>query len=169
MDLGVFAKRDVIIAIYVDNLLIYGAGKKEINNIKDALKAKFQMSDLGPVSFYLGIAVTWDRANKILGLGQQVNLKKMNQDHWIWECKAVTVPMDGILTLSPEDYQATDIFRTQYQSAVGSLMYTMLGYSTRSCFFSFSYQSIRFQSKSDPLASRKTYLLLHSRYLFTSA
>ena len=58
MDLGVFAKRDVIIAIYVDNLLIYGAGKKEINNIKDALKAKFQMSDLGPVSFYLGIAVT---------------------------------------------------------------------------------------------------------------
>ncbi len=48
----------MIIAIYVDDLLILGTEKKEINNIKEALKAKFHMSDLGPVSFYLGIAVT---------------------------------------------------------------------------------------------------------------
>lgn len=35
--------------------------------------------------------------------------------------------MDSVLTASSQDYQATDRFRTQYQSAVGSLMYAMLG------------------------------------------
>ena len=128
-DLSVFAKDDMIIAIYVDNLLICGAERKEINKVKDALKAKFHMSDLGPVSFYLGMAVTRDRGNKILRLGQQAYLEKILKDHGMWECKAVAVPMDGNLTSSLQNYQATDVFRTQYQSAVGSLMYAML--STR--------------------------------------
>lgn len=42
----------MIIAIYFDNRVIYSAERKKMNNIKEALKAKFQMSDLGPVSFY---------------------------------------------------------------------------------------------------------------------
>lgn len=45
----------------------------------------------------------------------------------MWDCKAVAVPIDSVLTASSQDYQATDSFRTQYQSAVGSLMYAMLG------------------------------------------
>lgn len=44
----------------------------------------------------------------------------------MWGCKAVSVPMDSTLTATSQDYQATDSFRTQYQSAVGSLMYAML-------------------------------------------
>ena len=76
-----FAKEDMIIAIYVDDLLICGTERKEINSIKDAFKAKFHMSDLGPVLFYLGMAVMRDRVNKILRLGQQAYLKKILQDH----------------------------------------------------------------------------------------
>lgn len=63
-----FAKDDMIIAIYVDNFFICGAEKKEINKVKDALKTKFHMFDLRPVSFYLGRAVTRNSANKILRL-----------------------------------------------------------------------------------------------------
>lgn len=94
----------MIIAIYIDNFLIYGAKKKEINKIKDAFKAKFYMSNLGPVSFYLGIAVTQDHVNKILSLGQKTYLEKILKDHRIWECKAITVPIDRILTLLLQDY-----------------------------------------------------------------
>ena len=85
------------------------------------------MSDLGLVSFYLGMAVIRDRANRILRLGQQAYLEKILQDHGMWDCKASAVPMDSVLTASSQDYQATDSFQTQYQSAVGSLMYAMLG------------------------------------------
>lgn len=45
----------MIIAIYVDGLLIYNVKKKEINNVKKALKVIFYMSDLEGVSFYLTI------------------------------------------------------------------------------------------------------------------
>lgn len=57
-DLSVFAKKNMIIAIYVADLFIFNAKTKEINNIKEALKAKFYLTDLGPVSFYLRMEVT---------------------------------------------------------------------------------------------------------------
>lgn len=103
----------MIIAIYVDDLLICGAERKEINKVKNALKAKFHMSDLEPVLFYLGMAITRDRANKILRLGQRAYLKKIIKDHGMWEYKAVAVPMDGSLASSLQNYQAIDVFRTQ--------------------------------------------------------
>lgn len=67
-DLSVFAKKDMIITIYVDNLLICNAKRQEIHKLKDVMKAKMYISDLGSVSFYLKMAVTWDRANLILCL-----------------------------------------------------------------------------------------------------
>ena len=117
----------MIIAIYIDDFLICDAEKKEINNVKEALKAKFHMSDLRSVLFYLRMAVTRDCANHILCLTQQAYLEKILQDHEMWDCKAVAVPMDGSFTTKAQDYQAMDSFWTQYQSAVSLLMYAMLG------------------------------------------
>lgn len=108
----------MIIAIYADNLFICGAEKKKINKVKDALKAKFHMFDLGTVSFYLGMAVTRDRINIILCLSQEVYLENFFKDYGIWEYKAVAVPINRSLTLSLQDYQATEVFRTQYQSTL---------------------------------------------------
>lgn len=70
------------------------------------------MSDLGPVLFYLGMAVTRDRATQIFCLGQQAYLENILQDHGMWDCKAVAVLIDGVLSASPQDYQATDNLRT---------------------------------------------------------
>lgn len=45
----------------------------------------------------------------------------------MWECKPVFVPMDTYLSIAETGYEATNTFRTQYQSALGPLMYAMLG------------------------------------------
>jgi len=42
---------------YVDDLIITGSSKGAIERFKDEMKTKFQMSDLGLLSFYLGIEV----------------------------------------------------------------------------------------------------------------
>lgn len=60
----------MIIPIYVDHFLIYNAQKKAINRFKDALKTKYYMSDLRLISFYLGIAVSQNRENKIVCFSQ---------------------------------------------------------------------------------------------------
>ena len=57
-DMGIFAKGHTYIAVYVDDLLIAGPSKEEIQELKNALSNRFQMTDLGPCSYYLGMAIT---------------------------------------------------------------------------------------------------------------
>ena len=55
----------VLVGIYVDDLVITGTKDAEVAAFKEKMKATFQMSDLGPLSFYLGIEVhrLWDHAS----------------------------------------------------------------------------------------------------------
>lgn len=81
--MGLFTKDDIIIAIYIGDFLICDIERKEINKVKDAFKAKFHMSNLGPVLFSFEMAVTQYHANKIFCLGQQAYLVKILKDHGI--------------------------------------------------------------------------------------
>lgn len=68
------------------------------------------MSDLEPILFYFGMAITQDQANRIFCFGQQIYLEKIFQNHEMWDYKAVVVPIDRILTSLPKNYQATNTF-----------------------------------------------------------
>jgi tRNA(Ser,Leu) C12 N-acetylase TAN1 len=48
----------LLVGVYVDDLVI--TGTEEIEAFKAKMKATFHMSDLGPLSFYLGIEVHQD-------------------------------------------------------------------------------------------------------------
>ncbi len=127
-DYSVFTNGTTIIAIYVDDILLAGPNKKEIQGIKDKLAKRFEMTDLGPIVYYLGMTVTRDRANRILRLGQAGYVEKFLGEHGMWESKGTPTPMGTErYQASDEDFQATEESRTAYQSAVGSLMYAMLG------------------------------------------
>ena len=45
----------LILCLYVDDLLITGSCKKEIEDFKSDLNKEFEMSDLGDISYFLGI------------------------------------------------------------------------------------------------------------------
>ena len=77
----------MIIVIYIDNILLVGPNKKEIQGIKDKLSARFEISDLGLYTYYLDMIVTKDRTNRILRLGQVGYIKKFITKYGIWECK----------------------------------------------------------------------------------
>jgi len=47
----------LLIGVYVDDLIIAGADAEEVEEFKAAMKQRFDMSDLGLLSFYLGIEV----------------------------------------------------------------------------------------------------------------
>jgi hypothetical protein len=64
----VFCRDDVIIAIYINDLLLASASKPDINKIKDSLKERFKILDLGAYYFYLGIEVIHDRPRRTLRL-----------------------------------------------------------------------------------------------------
>ena len=127
-DYSVFTSGITIIAIYVDDILLAGPNKKEIQVIKNRLHERFEMTDMGACAYYLGMTVTRDRVNRILRLGQAGYVQKFITEHGMWECKGTPTPMGTEkYQVAEEDFQATDASRTAYQSAVGSLMYAILG------------------------------------------
>ena len=130
-DPSVYRNKDngTYVAIYVDDLLIFGPNKPAIATLKKNLSDRFHMSDLGPVAYYLGLEVHRDRTNRTIRLSQKTYLDKILLDLNMRDLRGTQLPMDPNLVLepAPEGYLAVESLKQRYQSAVGSLMYLMLG------------------------------------------
>jgi hypothetical protein len=118
----------MFITVYVDDLLIFRPNTKDIQQVKDMLSARFCMSDLGPVAYYLGMKVTQDRQARRIQLHQQSYLEDGIRKMGLWDAPPQLTPI-ATYNLQPvgEGYIASPDFKASYQSAVGTLMYTMLG------------------------------------------
>jgi hypothetical protein len=121
----------VIIALYVDDLMIGSNCKDMMKEIKDALNRRFEMKDLGKLRFCLGIEIVWnDDGSCNLRQKQYVLdvLKRFNMT----DCKPVSTPLQSGVKLSKsmcatskEDRE--DMADVPYRSAVGSLIYLVTG------------------------------------------
>ena len=54
--------RRLVVGVYVDDLVIAGGNSEDITKFKEEMKAKFKMSDLGLLHYYLGLEVTQSEA-----------------------------------------------------------------------------------------------------------
>ena len=59
-------KHDLILALYVDDIVLFARDMQAIQWMKGILNASFSMKDLGPISTVLGIRIRRDRARKVL-------------------------------------------------------------------------------------------------------
>jgi len=116
----------LIVTAYVDDLKIIGRDKQAIQRLKNALSERFDMTDLGPISYYLGMSVTRDRAARTITLSQAGYLQKVLHTFGFEEAKPAATPMEPGLCLEKETLQTAETEAVQrYQSAIGSLMYAM--------------------------------------------
>lgn len=91
------------------------------------LKFNFRMVELSPCIYYLGMTITRNRQQRQIQLSQPAYFERVLREYGMWECKPVVVPIDTQLSVAETGYKATNTFCTQYQSAVESLMYVILG------------------------------------------
>jgi hypothetical protein len=120
--------RRVLGVVYVDDLLIAGPSKEEIGKVKERLSKRFDMTDLGECLFYLGMEIRRDRRNRVIRLSQKAYVDKILVDFGMLDSKPGATLIDvSTLSLAPEGFQATESSRRVYASAIGSLMYLMLG------------------------------------------
>ncbi len=105
----------LLIAVYVDDLLIAGRNTKQIGAAKESLSSRFRMHDLGPLQHFLGILVQQDRSKGQIWIGQPA---KMLHTFGMRESKPVGTPSDtnSKLTKRTEEEPAD---QAQYQAAVG--------------------------------------------------
>lgn len=87
------------------------------------------MTNLGAWHFYLGMEVIRDRPRRTLRLSQEAYLRRVLEDFGMLQANPVATPMETSVHLVPAEdgYQAESSLVKTYQSAVGSLMYAMLG------------------------------------------
>jgi hypothetical protein len=110
----------LLVGVYVDDLVITGTKVAEVAAFKEEMKATFQMSDLGPLSFYLGIEVHQDDSG--ITLRQTAYAKRVVELAGLTDCNPALTPMEERLKLS-RDSRAEEVDATQYRRLVGSLRY----------------------------------------------
>ena len=110
----------VIVGVYVDDLIITGAKEGGVVAFKAEMQRLFRMSDLGLLSYYLGIEVRQSKA--AVTLGQAAYARRLLQKANMAGCNPCQTPMEARLKLSKEGTTAL-VDPTEYRSLVCSLRY----------------------------------------------
>ncbi|XP_066324314.1 uncharacterized mitochondrial protein AtMg00810-like [Miscanthus floridulus] len=112
-------KEELIASVYVDDLIVIGTHAEDIDNFKREMAACFQMSDLGVLSYFLGIEVKQEEA---LTLGQSAYTSKLLERSGMAECKPCVTPMEERLKLTKAS-TTVKVDTTLYRSIIGGLRY----------------------------------------------
>lgn len=112
--------RCLFVAVYVDDLLVTGSSLDAIQEFKDEMASKFEMSDLGRLTYYLGIEVTQNEDGIVLK--QERYAAKILEDAGMTECNAVSIPMDPGLKLS-KAAEEDDVSEKDFRRNIGCLRY----------------------------------------------
>ena len=135
-DHAIFYKHDdttlTVLVIYVDDCVITGNSSRQIEKTKRELHERFKLTDMGPLSWMLGIAITRDRAARTITLSQKLYI-----DTILSRCNFTCMtpratPMDPNVVLSKDQSPQTEedieyMKNIPYRKCVGMLMWANVG------------------------------------------
>jgi len=118
--------------LYVDDMLVAANNMQAIDALKKELSIKFEMKDLGAAKKILGIEIIIDREAGVLWLSQESYLNKVLKTFNMLESKPALTPLGAHLKMksATEEKLSTEeeyMKSVPYSSAVGSIMYSMIG------------------------------------------
>lgn len=120
----------IVIALYVDDLLLASDDLTTLTELKRKLAARFEMEDMGEAGFILGIDIRRDRAARTISIGQAAYVTAVLQRHGMADCKPAVAPMSrdaaGELVKSPDDLVVAEATTREYQAIIGAVMFAML-------------------------------------------
>ena len=92
----------LIIALYMDDIVIFRQEVKEINTVKQKLKEFHPMTDSSHVDKLLGIHFTWERKDGSIHLDQQSYVSQILKEFGITDCKPSYIPISLSVQLSDD-------------------------------------------------------------------
>ena len=110
----------LIVAVYVDDLLIMGSDMEMITAFKEGMARRFEMSDLGKLNSYLGIEVTQSEGRIILS--HERYARRILEEAGMAEFNAVHISMDSGLKLC-QAKDERDANAKSYRRKIGCLRY----------------------------------------------
>ncbi|GJT22106.1 zinc finger, CCHC-type containing protein [Tanacetum coccineum] len=113
--------KGVIVCLYVDDMLIFGTDKNQVDKTKKFLSSRFSMKDMGEVDVILSIKIK--RENKGIVITQSYYIEKIFKKFNREDCSPVSSPIDPVEKLMPNTSKPVD--QLEYSRAIGCLMYVM--------------------------------------------
>jgi len=108
-----------VMAVYVDDIVITGDDVEEIRYLKENLGKAFEVKDLGPLKYFLGIEIA--RSPKGIVLSQRKYVLDLLTETGMLGCRPSSTPIDRNHQISAE---SRDSFNKEtYQRLVGRLIY----------------------------------------------
>lgn len=114
---------NIIIAVYVDDFLIFYRNQEQLTAVKKMLHVSFKMKDLGAAQSCLGLRLTQSEGR--IELDQSFYIKEILTRFDMHECKPVNTPSNTGIKLSAQMVtNENDLTgKVPYQEAVGSLIH----------------------------------------------
>ncbi|KAG6471152.1 hypothetical protein ZIOFF_072253 [Zingiber officinale] len=112
----------ILVGVYVDDLIVTGGSTEKINKFKQQMMTEFEISDLGLLSYYLGIEVEQQKSR--ISLRQSAYAKKILSQFKMANCNATKHPMEPKTQLH-KDMEGTPVDATEYRRIIGCLRYLL--------------------------------------------
>ncbi|GKV38309.1 hypothetical protein SLEP1_g46233 [Rubroshorea leprosula] len=110
----------VLLLVYVDDMIITGDDITCVEELKQSLNQKFEMKDLGVLSYFLGLEVTYLDDGYLLS--QVKYASDLVSTIELSDSKSVSTPLEPNVKLTPMD--GSPLFdSTHYRQLVGNLVY----------------------------------------------
>ena len=116
-------RRQILVGVYVDDLVICGKLIQDVEKVKQSLALHFPIKDLGLIDTIIGWKITRDRLTRSLKISQAHYINDTVESFGLDKVKTYTSPLDGYSGILPagQDEQLAD--DSAYLSAIGSLGY----------------------------------------------
>lgn len=117
----------LVVAIYVDDLLIFSNNTKLMTKLKTFLTSTFKMKDIGKSRYVLGIQITRKSDGSVL-IDQSAYVNELLARYGMSDANPVSTPMDCNQVLTREmcaknDDDVEKLKNVPYQEVIGSILY----------------------------------------------
>jgi hypothetical protein len=118
----------IYVILYVDDITIMGASLKAITRLKDNLKKRYEITDLGEIASYLGIRITRDRSERTIEIDQSGYIKDILERFGMIDANPnhTPLPSGAQKDLIKNKGQASLPEIRNFQSLIGSLLYVQI-------------------------------------------
>ena len=109
----------VILIVYMDDIVLTGSDKEELERLKRRLATEFEIKDLGALKYFLGMEFA--RSKEGIFVNQCKYVLDLLGETGQLGCKLVEIPIEPNIKLLPSKDEVKD--KEQYQRLVRRLIY----------------------------------------------
>ncbi|XP_024014585.1 uncharacterized protein LOC112088509 [Eutrema salsugineum] len=113
----------LIVAVYVDDLFVTGNTLENIKEFKVGMSSNFDMSDLGRLTYYLGIEVNQNKAG--IEIKKEAYACRILKEAGLDSCNPTHIPMEFGLNMTKGQQRKPDIDATMDQRHIDCLRYLL--------------------------------------------